>query len=168
MQDFLGPDIANKQNLYDNWIVYESANLAWMAGLPDCPCDLCLSGGGMMNPDPLVWNNPGTPYQAAKYHPGAKYEIRSKVPNAFGAGQQCTYNALGKLIKTPFGGGTADRIAASYGIDLPYNVFFGEGHIGHDVHPFDLAYELDGNIHGLNTTRYLSVRRINRGVGGCP
>ena len=32
------------------------------------------------------------------------------------------------------------------------------GHMGNDVEPFDLAYELDGNTHGLNVDAYIRVR----------
>lgn len=31
-------------------------------------------------------------------------------------------------------------------------------HMGNDVKPFDLAYELDWNTHGLNVDAYIRVR----------
>ncbi len=102
--------------LFTNWYNIEAESLEWTVGIGVCPCSLfptCIRTDGTIewqNPRPSVWNDP-SPISSwsAPYHPGAVYEMRSKDPNAVGAGQQCTYDAAGELIMTGRGAGTADR-----------------------------------------------------------
>ena len=63
------------------------------------------------------------------------------------------------MIKTLYGCGTADRVQATRNyIKVAFNWGADSGHIGHDVTPFDLAYELDNNNLGVNVNRYVQVR----------
>ena len=75
------------------------------------------------------------------------------------AGNQCTYDANGKIIKTKYGHGTADRVQATFDYrKFAINWMRSSDHIGNDVEPFDYAYELDGNRYGKNVDAYIRVR----------
>ncbi|MAF65408.1 MAG: hypothetical protein CMJ84_07105 [Planctomycetes bacterium] len=154
------------QRRFNTWTRYEKKDTSWRVGLPDCSCAIrCI---GWYNPDIAVWDGPKNVTFADTFHPGAVKELRSKVPNASGAGQQCTYDELGRLITEKYGGGTEDRKIAP-GIRGAIAQSVAEyGHIGHDVNPFKLGYRLDGDTHGSNIDEYLVVRRINQGRGCAP
>ncbi len=151
----------SKQELYDIWVEIESRDLSWINELPVCPP--CLPGipGKFHSPDSEIWDEPHTPYKASIYHPGAVWEIRTLKATSKGAGNQCTYDANGVLIRTKYGHGTSDRAQVTFNIILlATNYYTSEGHIGNDVEPFDLAYSLDGNRYGRNVDLYIRVRPL--------
>ena len=151
-----------EQELYDIWIEIESRDLSWTSDLPKCPPCLPGTPDSFHSPDDEVWDEPHTPWEAAKYHPGAVWEIRTLNASSRGAGNQCTYDANGMLIRTKYGCGTADRVqATSNPFKIVIGWLFSSGHIDHDVTPFDLAYKLDGNTHGQNVDAYIRVRPLH-------
>jgi len=140
------------QEKFDIWVEVEAKDLSWIQELPKCPpC--------MHSRDKEIWEDPQKVFMADKYHPGAIYEIRTLKATSKGAGNQCTYDKHGILIRTKYGSGTADRLQATRNpISAVINTINSQGHIGEDVEPFDLAYRLDGNKHGINVDKYISVR----------
>ena len=141
------------QEIFDEWMILEGADTSWQNGLPKCPLTLCQR-------DPEIWDEPHEPFNPEKYHPGGVWEIRTLKANSSGAGNQCIYDADQKLITSGDGKGSADRIQAEGAAATIVNFFSDSGHIGHDVSPFDLAYDLDGGGFGSNVRRYLSVRPL--------
>jgi hypothetical protein len=126
-------------------------------------------GIGSYGPDNQTFDEPHVPYNRDKYHPGACFEIRTKSGTATGAGQQCTYDRNGDLITGGLAAGTPDRVNVPYWVwyypASGWNKLTDEGHIGHDVSPFDMALQLDGAAAGEHVKLYLSVRQPNNGNG---
>lgn len=94
------------------WASMQPKPPTWLAALPNCPCTLTPApGGGFMNPNPAVWEDPAA--ASGTFHPGASHCIRqTPFPGVDGApGQQCCYDAAGKLITVGAGAGTPDQIA---------------------------------------------------------
>lgn len=80
----------------------------WHETLPDCPCDIPVDKCGRpLRPfdPPFNWTSP-----ALTGHIGAMWEIRF-APGALQHGQQCVYDACGKLINLGPGAGTPDYFA---------------------------------------------------------
>lgn len=89
--------------------------VVWYEKLPDCPCE---------NPDYKKVNlNDGWAKDAgdiSKYHKGANECFRSYPPiktSEGTSGQQCCYDAQGKLITEGSGAGTPDKEATCKGED---------------------------------------------------
>lgn len=150
----------SRNQVFDEWLSLERASTSWQAGLPKCPPCLAASGASVANPDPAIWDDPHTPTNAAKFHPGGVWEIRTKNANSSGAGNQCIYDSAGALIVTGPGIGTADRVQVSGIAGTIWNWMWETGHIGHDVTPFDYAYDMDGGTHGTRVSQYVSVRPL--------
>ena len=149
----------SEQDIFDIWIAIESRDTSWTNALPKCPPCLPKHNGIFQSPDPAIWEKPTGVTNAALFHPGAIWEIRTLKATASGAGNQCTYDENGKVIKTRYGCGTADRMQATRNLfSIATNWWNDSGHIGHDVTPFRLAYKLDNNRHGYNVSRYVDVR----------
>jgi uncharacterized protein RhaS with RHS repeats len=136
--------------VFSEWLVLEGKTIGWYGSLPKCPKCISVSGGSASSPDPKIWSDPNLGFInraiTSIYHPGAKFEMRT-IKGAPGSpsGNQCTYDALGILIRSIPGAGTADR----YG---PNNDF--SKHQDHDVKTFDLAKRLG------RMTEYYWVRPI--------
>ena len=147
-----------EQKVFDIWIKYEKRDVAWRDSLPKCPKSINIDtlespGEGWGIPQPR-----SKMYNPEKYHPEAAYELRTSASNEVGAGNQCIYDKKGCLIETGFSVGTTDRKQAPSGLGALWDLASGNGHIAHDVEPFDLAYRLDGNAHGSNVEKYIQVR----------
>jgi hypothetical protein len=152
----------------------KKAGLGWLAGLPDCPCTLtvkevrvrfryflCFSWGHteytvFTNPDVKVWTDPEEASQT--FHPGAYVCMRSQVPLANGAGQQCCYDEDGKLITHGRGAGSPDQ-------SLPIGVGGVASHVLKDVQAYNYATYLDDATQfGGYVDMYFEVRPPNKGV----
>ena len=147
------------EQVFNEWIRLESADLKWLDSLPRCPKYIKIINEIAFAPGP-EWTDPHRPYKAEKFHPGATWEIRTKSANSYGNGNQCTYDSKGCLISSGFGAGTADFVQAPSTLEAPFQLVFSYGHIAHDVEPFELALKLDGGIHGTNVVRYINVRPL--------
>jgi hypothetical protein len=114
----------------------------WRSSLPDCPCTV-PSG------DTANWVSDSNP-NLSKYHPGAVYSYRSTAAATQGSrhGQQCTYDAAGRLITSGPGAGTPDVYSPSSYINIPY-------HIVYDVKTWD----------ELGWSTYNRYWRPNQGAG---
>ena len=153
-----------KQEKFNIWYEIESRYKGWTDALPKCPRCLPKRNGKFQSPDSNIWESPHSVYNALKYHPGATWEIRTKHAATNGAGNQCTYDEHGIIITSKYGCGTADRVQATRNLPLIlFNITIDDGHIGHDVTPFDYAYYIDGNKHGYNVDKYIHVRPF---IGG--
>ena len=149
----------SEQDVFDIWIAIESRDMSWTNALPKCPPCLPKRNGKFQSPYPDIWEEPTGVTKPEVFHPGAVWEIRTLKATASGAGNQCTYDKNGKVIKTRYGCGTADRMQATRNwFSVTANWWKDSGHIGHDVTPFNLAYKLDNNKHGSNVSRYVDVR----------
>jgi RHS repeat-associated protein len=163
-------DLVGTQTAFDAWYVREKADLSWLAKLPDCPC--CIRKGdnwirARCNLDGILGLTFSDPrdISGSQWHPEAHWEIRSRRTNKFGAAQQCTFDENGNLINRGSSAGTPDR-SPSYTFPYLYaavDYLAVSGHYGHDVHPYNLALELDGGEPGINVDHYLEVRPPNRG-----
>jgi RHS repeat-associated protein len=129
-----GPAYSDSQ-VFDEWLDLERGDRNWLSEIPSCPCN-------MSDADPSEWGNPNPASQL--YHPGAIWELRSNSHN--GHGNQCTYDAQGKLISSPPGAGSAD-----YRAPIGLGVI---GHFYHDVETYNRAWELD------RINDYFSVRPV--------
>lgn len=90
----------------DKWSEQTGNNKEWYAKLPDCPCEY------KANDYPReemcgTWENCGS--ASSTYHYGATYEIRWFPSGPEQPGQQCTYDAAGKLITGGIAAGSPDR-----------------------------------------------------------
>lgn len=145
------------KQIFDQWVVIEQADTGWLNGLSDCPDKICVENGQPKNCDNGQWKSLGSASQT--FHPGASWCMRSDTSS--GSGQQCCYDKQGDLITSGLGAGTPDRQAASARNGLYLN------HYNHDVAPFNIAWDLDGGILGLNLSKYLAVRPPSQGGGSC-
>jgi hypothetical protein len=144
------------QSYFNKWVDSQNQEgTGWTQKIPDCPCQLKVADDKAENPNPKDFEGPD-PIQDQSLHPGAKWELRGK--NGDGQGQQCCYDATGKLMTHGFGAGTADKVSPAKSV---------KGHFQADVLPFFIAYALDGNKHGRNVAKYISVRPPNTGEN-CP
>ncbi len=105
-----------------NFTVYFTAEAngtkeEWYESLPDCPCTYqvarnrgreTVEGGGAGE-----WIDFGSANQT--YHYGAATEVRWAPDQAGAAGQQCMYDASGKLITAGIAAGTPDRVSPGRG-----------------------------------------------------
>lgn len=82
----------------------------WYSGLPECPCKYSqvLSSGPTTNPAGL-WKACGSADQ--DFHYGAVYEARWLPAVEGWPGQQCTYDASGKLITSGIAAGSPDKVS---------------------------------------------------------
>ena len=157
---------------FEAWYAKEKARgLAWLTGLPDCPCEIkevccpiyrpTLGGSGWTtmyqvgtscswaNPNPRTWESPNP--RTWGLHPGAASCMRSKA--ASGApGQQCCYDAKGKLITSGAGAGTPDFVSPQFGSYLD--------HKAEDVTVWGYALEYLGEEY---QNRYQQFRPPNQG-----
>jgi RHS repeat-associated protein len=86
----------------------------WINDLPDCPCEIPVDNCGCPMKGPSTKDSKWSPVSHANQnaHKGASWEIRWY--QGFGKpGQQCTYDAKGRLITVGVAAGTPDR----YGFD---------------------------------------------------
>ena len=123
--------------IYATW-TEEPITSIWHELLPDCPCD--YPEAQIRNGTPIrdIFGRPGQWAQLDvrdDFHPGATYEARW-VPDASGAGQQCTYDSNKKLITEGLAAGTPDtRSPGKNKIDY-FEEFQGPIHYINDVVPF--------------------------------
>lgn len=123
---------------FDNWLLQEQKDLAWLALLPPVYSSL---GPNFSDPEPRTCSKSyweGVHKLATNYHPGGAYEMRSRMVGN-GSGHQAVYNAGGQLIRDGLGAGSADKGSPRFG---------GAGYLKHrdrDVLPFIWAAQLDGN-----------------------
>ena len=147
------------QELFNIWVNQEEKSAEWRTNLPNCP--KCINIETLESPGE-GWGTPhprSEMHQPEKYHPEAEYELRTLNANEFGAGNQCIYDANGCLIQSGFSAGTTDRKQAPDSIiEVIKDYLSQDGHLAHDVAPFDWAYRLDGNTHGDNVRAYIRVR----------
>lgn len=147
-----------EQEVFDIWVKHEERDVTWRDSLPDCP--KCINIDTLESPGE-GWGKPqprSKMYKPEIYHPDAAYELRTSVANEVGAGNQCIYDERGCLIESGFSAGTTDRMQAPSKFGAAIDFFSQNGHLAHDVEPFDLAYRLDGNKHGANVEKYIQVR----------
>ncbi len=168
---------------FRDWYDQEQ-NLEWVNELPDCPCDIsCIktrcSSSGSWNPyvpvrevayqsvcAPEGWDiarmddarHLAVYLLMADFHPGALYEMRKTGKNGI-SGQQCMYDANGKLITKGVGAGSVDKASPNNGV---------AGHKDADVDPAVMAMTLDGNPsrpdpNGKYFNLYMKVRPANKG-----
>lgn len=167
-----GTDQKKIEKKFTDWYKKEKkAGLGWLKGLPDCPCKVTIntyspwytcgfgSSTECVNPNAAVWTEP-TEWLWG-FHKGAKCCIRSKVPNASNAGQQCCYDKDGKLITHGEGAGTPDKVSPEH------NNWWEGGHQDEDVIPASMAYAIDGYQFGKFSKMYNQVRPPNKGKN-CP
>ncbi|MFN7843702.1 MAG: RHS repeat-associated core domain-containing protein, partial [Pirellula sp.] len=164
---------------YRLWVTMEIAELnTWLPKLKPCPCDLscfilplkigicpfyftyrnridypiCPDRAPSGFTDLGFWANTGN------YHPGTIYELReNNCPDTCTPGNQCTYDANGKLWTTSPAAGSADRFSGGCG------VIWNSNHRQGDVYPHDCATKLDpSGALGL-LALYDQVRPLNGG-----
>jgi hypothetical protein len=120
------------------WLSQEENDMGWLKSLPPVYASL---GTAMTDPEPAncskrYWE--GVHKLDSNFHPGAAYEMRSKVTGG-DHGHQAVYDSSGKLIREGLGAGSADKGAPR---------FWASGLLKHrdrDVRPFVWAAQLDGN-----------------------
>ncbi len=138
-----------------DWIANELKDMGWLKGLPACSCYICKKGKNKWaNPDEKTWRTPSK--ASKKYHPGATACMRSKVETKGNPGQQCCYDAKGKLITGGLGAGTPDKVSP----DADW-----WGHFKADVEMFNDCKKWLGTNWVLS--QYLKVRPVNNN-NGCP
>lgn len=142
----------NLEKWFNQWFNQQQQDgLGWTKAIPECPCKLEKNEKGWINPNPDEFQGP-LKVQDPSLHPGATAELRGKGET--GEGQQCCYDKDGKLMTHGFGAGTADKVSPAKSV---------AGHFKQDVLPFFIAFSLDGNKHGRNVAKYISVRPPNAG-----
>ncbi len=125
-----------------NKIYDEKGNIlpdAWILELTPCPPKYD-------NYDKNNWEASGIEFALVGplYHPGGKYELRSKNPTKNGHGNQCVYDKCGNLILTLGTAGTADYFTPNGQFDK---------HQIYDVDPFNIINLL--SLLGINVKEYL-------------
>ena len=151
--------VFTNEEIYEEWVSLEAADMGWIDTLPKCPSTICITGDKKpVDCNNGVWSGISNA-KKSKYHPGATWAMRSS--NNYGHGQQCTYTLDGKLHKSKLAAGTPDRKA---GKALNWAAI---PHLEHDVRPFKLAWELDGKVLGVYLRKYLQVRPPCQGGGKC-
>ncbi len=159
-----GHHVYTPTQVFNEWLVLEKADAAWLNGIPDCPDKICVIDGKPKNCDNGDWGELTNDRFVKKFHPNADYCMRSRV---FGeSAQQCCYELSDdgkwlKLRKSGESAGTPDRVAATGVLGSIWNFLADSGHIGHDVTPFNQAKAL-GRIND-----YLNVRLPSQGMGKC-
>jgi len=141
---------------FTKWYREQKMDMAWLKKLPDCPCCLIKKNGTFELPkrtpwfEPTHWKEPERiPFP--EFHPGAAVEIRTRKLDGTLSGQQCCYDAEGRLITGGLAAGTPDRISPSVGRI---------GHYWEDVKSFQVALKLGPRF----LMMYLEVRPPNRGI----
>ena len=147
----------NPSLLFMIWQQVESWDMSWLDDLPKCPPCLPKINNEFISPDPSIWDKPHTPFLSFIFHPGGKWEIRTKHANSKGAGNQCIYDENGKRIDTFPTHGTADRAQAT-GDNLISTIKLNRNHQLNDVAPFILALALDKGNPGMHVRLYTKVR----------
>ena len=142
----------------------------WYDRLPDCPCEYTAELDGRQE-DCGTWlicsKDPDT------YHFGATTEIRWVPAGAGGPGQQCTYDAEGKLITGGIAAGSPDRVSPLGCDQYDTNTWSKEAACGHareDVIPWggeNLVTWVcpDRNARPVNCETYLANWPANQGNG---
>ena len=128
------------------WYDTEVEDMDWLAELPALYSSIIVdANGNPIFPEPegcCSWRY--VKQYDGFYHPGAFYEMRSKVTQG-GHAHQATYfegsNGVAVLIRTGISAGTADRKSVAY-LGGPLNP---NPHLNADVKPFLWAAQLDGN-----------------------
>ena len=141
---YLGYDVCAstvRHILDDHGIVPDPGNVkdgAWIKKLTPCPRNLRVEDGELKGYDENEWENNPKSFALTQlwgnYHPGGKFELRTKKPTREGYGNQCIYDKCGNFIATIPGAGTADKTSPNHSK---------WDHSLHDVDPFDLARDLD-------------------------
>ena len=134
------PDCSTLKKLFDDWYD-KNKDIAWTKELTPCPSEMEKEekDGKIVdchNPNPDVWEESGWIFSFTqwwgKYHPGGKYELRTKSTQQHG--NQCIYDACCKLMTQIPAAGTADYSSP--------NGTQGS-HQKDDVQPFEWARKLD-------------------------
>ncbi len=134
---FKGGDPEVEAAQFDTWLEDELTRSAWIEGLPRCP-------EHMADLDPRVWRE--VTRANRRLHPGGAYAVRSK-PLQGGHGNQCVFDAEGRLMLTAPAAGTADAAT-------PVGLASYLRHYVHDILPYKVALRL-GRL-----PDYLRVRPI--------
>jgi len=174
------------EGTFDEWYKREKKDAGWWSALSKCPCTIKFDcGGNPVSPDGSVWLTPKEKRDFPKggyalprltpsvftdppdLHPGAVWDMRQKDRNGK-HGNQCTYDAKGRVITGGMGAGTADK--RYYGkVDAHewdiLKIVQGAKktsdrwqHMQHDIVPFWAAWLLDGKKYGPHVKKYLEVR----------
>ena len=151
--------------IFDEWLVLEKADTAWLNNIPDCPDKIrCLTNGKPKNCNNGVWKELEDGWAVQRFHPHADYCMRSK---AFArSAQQCCYKMSEdkkflELIKKGRAAGTPDRVATGGVFGSIWSFLATSGHYAHDVLTYTEANTL-GRI-----SDYLDVRPPSQGGGKC-
>jgi len=131
----------SKRQIFSEWYLLERKNGTWWTSLPKCPSRVTLAGKGKAcNPDPEVWTDPNQGLIGSIilkiFHPGSKFEIRTRSGVGAPHGNQCTYSSTGFLIRGIPAAGTADLYGPNHGRSGFNN------HQDHDVKPYKMADKL--------------------------
>lgn len=142
------------EQVFNKWLEMERRDLSWLDELNDRKCPATIQEA-YKNPNGL-WERPSTFPTIQVYHPGAKWEMRSK-PTKNKHTNQCTYDDKGKLItiQRP-AAGTVDYKAC----DTWDCWKTGKPHYEHDMRFYDIAVTLHnryyGKKHPYNQSKYIS------------
>jgi hypothetical protein len=158
--DRLGKDVLGNWTREDSCRVVEEwhkketteENMRWLKDIPACPDKLCKdkASGKFIACKGDVWS---APESAGSFHTGASYCMRS---NTTGPGQQCCYDANGKLKTEGEAAGTPDKVSPN-GIG---------GIIGHYFTDVDIySFARDCGEKGLKM--YREARPPSKGGGTC-
>ena len=132
------------EQIFDEWLRMEKKSGEWWKELPKCPCCLEFENESPKNPDPKKWELPKV--STNPWHPGAKYEMRSKVADSQEPrGNQCMYDENGHLLTSPPAAGSADFVSPNAS-SLKHSL--------HDVAPYIIAEQLN------RINEYYSVRPV--------
>lgn len=151
----------------------------WIEDLPDCPCRVNVTRLPTSIPfysrtrlipigSPYTWDedfacNPESPNDCAYYHPGALGCIRTQAEGST-TGQQCCYDAAGRIIKKGRGAGTPDLFAGVFG-----QIW---AHREADVYPFEdcckECNEDDGCANYIGSDTKVGVRQETGSCTGTP
>lgn len=163
---------------FDEWAA-ANADTGWTKSLPKPFATIDVAGGRAADPEPPgpdgrpgTWDAPHRIKAGTYLHHDAAWEMRTTIPGE--SGNQATYDADGRLIRSTIAAGTADRFGP-YGASG--SAKWSAKHRNEDVWPFIRALQLDGNParipglvgfptkisrpclrQGANTEKYLELR----------
>lgn len=157
-----------KTQIFDEWLRMELADPGWLNEIPKCPDKICVktktSWFGLGKSKKVPVNCTNGKWKKLKeasqtFHPGAKWCMRSEIPEGSVSAQQCCYDENGDLMTKLPAAGTPDRVAAGFVGTI--SAVGGRGHYGHDVATYNLADRL-GRI-----ADYGRARPPSKGGGKC-
>lgn len=133
----------------------------WYSGLPDCPCTYAIARGLGKTTSPAGEWKEGLISTVETYHYGAAKDVRWEPAVSGWPGQQCTYDANGKLITGGIAAGSPDKVSPkSISPEMcMHNIA--------DVVPWggSIATCSNGNAQPVSCWEYLTGWPANKGVG---